>query len=187
MDDSDFIADDDGDQSFAASQKDLNECMLREGDVEVSYAPVLPFLQPPSRAEALRRPFKLPSGAVKTADVRKSLGARRRKSGSGIGAFKKPEISQLAPPPFQGEEEDSDEAAAAPPPPSSIATTQDFAFEPLVLWETEEGVEPAHTISVDPILCKFLREHQREGVQFVFDCVTGAKGFGGNGCILAGT
>ena len=38
---------------------------------------------------------------------------------------------------------------------------------------------------VDPILTKFLRAHQREGVQFVFDCLMGIKGFEGSGCILA--
>lgn len=30
-----------------------------------------------------------------------------------------------------------------------------------------------------------LRPHQREGVQFVFECVTGQREFDGNGCILA--
>ncbi|CAN0434421.1 unnamed protein product, partial [Hapterophycus canaliculatus] len=43
------------------------------------------------------------------------------------------------------------------------------AFEPLVLWE--EGPEESdHRISVDPRLCKWLRPHQREGVQFMFEC-----------------
>lgn len=42
-------------------------------------------------------------------------------------------------------------------------------FEPLVLWEAgpEEG---DHRVSVDPRLCKWLRPHQREGVQFMFEC-----------------
>ncbi len=30
-----------------------------------------------------------------------------------------------------------------------------------------------------------VREHQRQGVQFMFDCVTGQGDFNGNGCILA--
>ncbi|KAL8449915.1 hypothetical protein Emed_002878 [Eimeria media] len=36
-------------------------------------------------------------------------------------------------------------------------------------------------------LCCFrwLREHQRQGVQFVFDCIMGLKEFDGYGCILA--
>jgi DNA repair and recombination RAD54-like protein len=35
------------------------------------------------------------------------------------------------------------------------------------------------------MLCKHLREHQREGVQFMFGCVMGFRGFEGCGCILA--
>ena len=40
-------------------------------------------------------------------------------------------------------------------------------------------------IHVPSVLGKFLRPHQIEGVQFMFDCVAGIKGFSGNGCILA--
>ena len=32
---------------------------------------------------------------------------------------------------------------------------------------------------------RFLREHQRQGVQFMFECATGQRGFDGAGCILA--
>ncbi|EKX48582.1 hypothetical protein GUITHDRAFT_68686, partial [Guillardia theta CCMP2712] len=32
---------------------------------------------------------------------------------------------------------------------------------------------------------RFLREHQRQGVQFMFECVTGLRNFGGYGCVLA--
>jgi hypothetical protein len=35
------------------------------------------------------------------------------------------------------------------------------------------------------MLCKHLREHQREGVQFMFGCVMGFRDFQGSGCILA--
>jgi hypothetical protein len=41
-------------------------------------------------------------------------------------------------------------------------------------------------VVVDPVVGKFLREHQREGVQFMFDCIHGLKPFDGHGCILAG-
>jgi DNA repair and recombination protein RAD54 and RAD54-like protein len=34
---------------------------------------------------------------------------------------------------------------------------------------------------VDAMLTKILREHQREGLQFLFDCVTGQKKFAGQG------
>lgn len=32
---------------------------------------------------------------------------------------------------------------------------------------------------------RWLREHQRQGVQFLFDCLMGLKEFHGEGCILA--
>jgi hypothetical protein len=40
-------------------------------------------------------------------------------------------------------------------------------------------------VVVDPMLGKILRPHQREGVKFMYDCVTGAKVAGGHGCIMA--
>lgn len=47
-------------------------------------------------------------------------------------------------------------------------------------WHVGEGQEGA-AIRVDDMLTKFLRAHQREGLQFLFDCVTGQKGFDGRG------
>ncbi|CAN0496379.1 unnamed protein product, partial [Laminaria digitata] len=49
------------------------------------------------------------------------------------------------------------------------ATEEADTFEPLLLWEAGPGQED-HRISVDPRLCKWLRPHQREGVQFMFEC-----------------
>lgn len=40
-------------------------------------------------------------------------------------------------------------------------------------------------VVVDPVLGRVLRPHQREGVQFMFDCLTGAKIPEHFGCILA--
>jgi SNF2 family DNA or RNA helicase len=42
-----------------------------------------------------------------------------------------------------------------------------------------------HRVVVEPIVGKFLREHQREGIAFLFECVAGLRKFGGQGCILA--
>lgn len=56
--------------------------------------------------------------------------------------------------------------------------------EPLVLWRPPEGVSGA-PIDVDPQLTRWLRPHQREGVQFMFDCVLGLRQSAGFGCILA--
>ena len=38
---------------------------------------------------------------------------------------------------------------------------------------------------VPPILAKWLRPHQREGVEFLYQCVMGMKNYNGNGAILA--
>lgn len=39
-------------------------------------------------------------------------------------------------------------------------------------------------VVVDPVVGNILRPHQREGVKFMYDCVTGAKGEF-HGCIMA--
>ncbi|XVF67591.1 hypothetical protein PTKIN_Ptkin10aG0133400 [Pterospermum kingtungense] len=62
-------------------------------------------------------------------------------------------------------------------------------IEPLVLWQPEEFEDGANnlvSIAVDPLLVRFLRPHQREGVQFMFECVSGLYSTANiNGCILA--
>ena len=40
-------------------------------------------------------------------------------------------------------------------------------------------------VVVDPLLVKNLRQHQREGVQFLYECVMGMRDFNGEGAILA--
>ncbi|GAD94309.1 conserved hypothetical protein [Paecilomyces variotii No. 5] len=40
-------------------------------------------------------------------------------------------------------------------------------------------------VVVDPLLTKHLRQHQREGVQFLYECVMGLRDFNGEGAILA--
>ena len=65
--------------------------------------------------------------------------------------------------------------------------------EPLCLWEEPENAavegggrgvastlattssSPRARIMVDPMLTRWLRPHQREGVAFMFECVTGIK------------
>jgi len=59
--------------------------------------------------------------------------------------------------------------------------------EPLVLYEPtdEERRRGAKEVVVPPLLCQFLRPHQREGVQFTFECVYEMKDYDGCGAILA--
>ena len=58
-------------------------------------------------------------------------------------------------------------------------------IEPLILWESTETENPPPPIVVEMFLCKFLRPHQRDGVRFMAECVTGSRDFDGNGVILA--
>ncbi|KAL7059448.1 hypothetical protein AAHC03_013676 [Spirometra sp. Aus1] len=50
--------------------------------------------------------------------------------------------------------------------------------------KTEVDKQLVHVV-VDPILTKVLRPHQREGVKFMYDCVTGVQIPGNYGCIMA--
>lgn len=56
--------------------------------------------------------------------------------------------------------------------------------EPLVLWQPPEG-EAGAIVDVDPMLTRWLRPHQREGVQFMFDCVCGLRSNSGQGVCAA--
>lgn len=47
-----------------------------------------------------------------------------------------------------------------------------------------KGRQPVDVV-VDPLLSEHLREHQREGVKFMYECVMGMRGFDGQGAILA--
>ena len=53
-----------------------------------------------------------------------------------------------------------------------------YLTAPLAMYAKE-------SVFVPPVLAKWLRPHQREGVQFVYECVMGLKDFDGAGCILA--
>jgi hypothetical protein len=157
---------------------------LRGGDVDVQYAPVLPFLTAPIRGD-VRAQFKLPGGLTRDESApRKTLGARRRKKPTPPTPFRPHAIEVVD----DGAELLLEEAQPVAEPlelalPVAEATP---AFEPLVLWTPPEDMEGAgEPITVDPCVCKFLREHQREGLQFLFDCVHGLKPHGGSGCILA--
>jgi DNA repair and recombination RAD54-like protein len=50
--------------------------------------------------------------------------------------------------------------------------------------KTSESDKKVHVV-VDPILSNILRPHQREGVKFMYDCVTGRMIEGFQGCIMA--
>lgn len=74
----------------------------------------------------------------------------------------------------------SSAAASAPPPAIELPP----GVEPLILWEPSPSTG-GPCVKVDDALTRFLRPHQREGVQFMFECVAGLRPFDGQGCILA--
>ncbi|NXK61433.1 RAD54 protein, partial [Sylvietta virens] len=62
-------------------------------------------------------------------------------------------------------------------------------YEPPVLsahdqLKIDKDKAPVHVV-VDPILSRVLRPHQREGVKFLWDCVTSRRIPGSHGCIMA--
>ncbi|XP_076758634.1 DNA repair and recombination protein RAD54-like okr isoform X2 [Xylocopa sonorina] len=50
--------------------------------------------------------------------------------------------------------------------------------------KTDSCDQLVHVV-VDPLLCNILRPHQREGVKFMYECVTGKRIEGAYGCIMA--
>lgn len=65
---------------------------------------------------------------------------------------------------------------------------QDLVGE-LLLYDpptlTDEDGRELHKVFVDEFLCANLRPHQRDGVQFMFQCMSGVKKTGFYGCILS--
>ncbi|OAF71484.1 hypothetical protein A3Q56_00749 [Intoshia linei] len=62
-------------------------------------------------------------------------------------------------------------------------------YKPIEMSEHEKLITSKDKIKVhvvcDPRLTKYLRPHQREGVKFMYDCVTGSKIENNFGCIMA--
>jgi DNA repair and recombination RAD54-like protein len=133
-------------------------------------------------AVVLRRPFKSPhptAPAVSDA-LRRKLVARKAFVPWGGGAFV-PLKLKVPPRELLGLPQDAAGlGAASPAPAAEPAVVLPPGVEPLVLWEPPAG-EQGQPVRVDDMLTQFLRPHQREGVQFMFECVTGLRSFAGQG------
>ena len=176
------VDDDEEDDPVVLSQAEIkarNVQAMISGSLQVTRKPMVTGLKCQDVAAVLAAPFRAPfagAAAGHSAELARRLASRRRfvPWGSnvnvatlgrpvGAGAFASP----LNPKP--------EEPAEEPLPPG---------VEPLVLWEDAEGgANPP--VSVDNMLCRWLRPHQREGVKFMFECVMGLRDFDGRGCILA--
>ncbi|CAK9143929.1 unnamed protein product [Ilex paraguariensis] len=177
---------DDDEQSTVRSappnedRKSQNVIALLRGNIVVKRQSLLPRVYSVTETAAnVRKPFKPPSsnGYIdKNEQLVRRLWARKRfvPWGSTRPALV-PITNRLHVP---VEEEPSKEIVDLPQ-----------GFEPLVLWQPEdfeEGDCNAVSIAVEPLLVNFLRPHQREGVQFMFECVSGlCSGANIHGCILA--
>lgn len=166
-------------QSSSAKLQGKNNDKASDGDgdvITIKRMPLFGFLEIP---EALNKQFKIPSGCVitqKSIELRKikRLGPPNHfkvlKPGD-IKSFKFPSIDNNTATEELNEEEELPTSSNLPP------------FEPLVLWIDPNDSE--HKVEVIPELACRLRPHQREGVQFLFECTMGLRGFDGQGCILA--
>ena len=79
------------------------------------------------------------------------------------------------------------ECRGLPPSTSTAQQWDDNGIESSVtkVVPAPETSYAARNVEVPAVLCKFLRPHQREGVQFMYECVMGQRAFSGKGCILA--
>lgn len=166
-----------------------NRQALRTGaSLAVKRLPFLSFVQiePERRAQKLCRPFKSPcADGMRTAESNrllqvKTLGMRRRWSGMPVTPLIRHDLPPLK---VDVEDEHVPEIVESDPVPAAPVKPVENAPPPLVLWQSEE--DPDVKVVVPEIVGKFLRPHQREGVQFMFDCVCQVRGFDGQGCILA--
>ncbi|KAL4615457.1 hypothetical protein ACB092_07G126200 [Castanea dentata] len=162
-------------------RKSKNVDALLRGDLVVKRQPLLPRVLSVTEAAAVcRKPFKPPcsNGYDDQNTLARRLWARKRFVPWGSSRPALVTITNRVNVISTAEKDVVEETVTLPP-----------GIEPLVLWQPEESENGAANlvpIVVDPLLVRFLRPHQREGVQFMFECVSGlcsaANIFG---CILA--
>ncbi|KAK1315418.1 DNA repair and recombination protein RAD54 [Acorus calamus] len=129
-------------------------------------------------AAVARKAFKPPCSTGYNQELPRRLLARKRFVPWGSMRPVLVTINNLLNVPNAAESDTSEVSEPLPP-----------GVEPLVLWQSEgfvEGDGCLTQIVVDPLLVRYLRPHQREGVQFMFECVSGLLSADGIfGCILA--
>jgi DNA repair and recombination RAD54-like protein len=180
-----------------AARRAANVAALLGGSLAVARRPIAQSLSVAGAEAVLRSAFCSPlPGAPAASETLKRKLAKRRAfvpwgSSQPLPAFRASTAPAL-PVPEIADPTVGDKGDDGPPP-----------GEPLCLWEepwnaAAEGggrgaastsattsSSPRARIMVDPMLTRWLRPHQREGVAFMFECVTGIKGFDGRGCLLA--
>ncbi|XP_066319606.1 DNA repair and recombination protein RAD54-like isoform X1 [Miscanthus floridulus] len=162
-------------------RKSQNVDALVRGNLVVRRQPLIPRILSVSDAAAIaRKPFKPPCQngySDNNEQLARRLSARKRFVPWGsTQTFAV--IHHLPQPPVVASDSSSEKEEPLPP-----------GIEPLILWQRDECEKEncnSASIEVDHLLVRYLRPHQREGVQFMFDCVSGSLSADGiSGCILA--
>ena len=83
--------------------------------------------------------------------------------------------------------EEGGEAKGIPDKVMTVKEPDEFGIERTVTKKISapESAYSKKSVEVPGILAKWLRPHQREGVQFLYECVMSLRSFEGAGCILA--
>ncbi|KAF3773416.1 DNA repair and recombination protein [Nymphaea thermarum] len=168
--------------SSDADRKKQNVDALLRGNLVVRRQPLLPrVLSVAEGAAVARRPFKPPCRngySDQNGELGRRLCIRKRFVPWGSSRPALLAITNCLNAPNFPKKDVVEEIPPLPP-----------GIEPLVLWQPDDldvQGENSPSIVVDPLLVHFLRPHQREGVQFMFECVAGlSKEPDINGCILA--
>ncbi|AQK75165.1 DNA repair and recombination protein RAD54 [Zea mays] len=173
-------------RGVAAPDKEMksqNVDALVRGNLVVRRQPLIPRILSVSDAAAIvRKPFKPPCQngySDSNEQLARRLSARKRFVPWGsTQTFAINIIHHLPQSPVVASDSSSEKEEPLPP-----------GIEPLILWQRDECEKEncnSASIEVDHLLVRYLRPHQREGVQFMFDCVSGSLSADGiSGCILA--
>ncbi|KAK7405812.1 hypothetical protein VNO78_07422 [Psophocarpus tetragonolobus] len=175
--------DDDDDDDDEEERKSQNVDALVSGNLIVKRQSLLPRLLSVSQGAAVcRKPFKPPChGSGYNQDLTRRLSVRKRFVPWGSSSPVPVPVPRHA---FEDlkfnvavADADTDTEELKPSLPPGV--------DPLVLCDDPSNPNFS-SITVDPLLVRYLRPHQREGVQFMFDCVSGLCTTPNvNGCILA--
>lgn len=155
--------------------KEANVAALLRDNLSVKRQPLLPkMLSVPDASPIVRRPYKspIPGAPTQSRELLRRLAAQSRVvPWSSHKPFRAQVMTRNLLP--------ADELQI---PEMKVEASEEIlppGIEPLILWHPEEdptnATEASQPITVDPLLTKFLRPHQREGVQFMFECVAGLR------------
>ncbi|KAJ5682864.1 DsDNA-dependent ATPase (Rad54b) [Penicillium macrosclerotiorum] len=123
------------------------------------------------------RALSLPTGLERTKSLKRDASSLEdsysTKSATPLGAYKAPLLNNTV--------------IASVDPESIVPRHDPKAPGALVMPRPASVPQGKYVVDVvvDPVLSKSLRQHQREGVQFLYECVMGMRPFNGEGAILA--